>query len=39
MPVVSCCDVPELFEFVDASLDKISLFVFALAEGDIANSV
>ena len=39
MSVVSRCDVPELLEFVDASLDKVSLFVFALAEGDVVNSV
>ena len=32
--VVACGDVSELLEFVDAALDEIALFVFALAERD-----
>ena len=32
MSIVTGCDVPELLEFVDASLDEISAFVFSFTE-------
>lgn len=37
--VVSCGDVSELLELVDAAFDKISLLVFAPAEWNVVNSV
>ena len=39
MAVVSHCDVPELFELVEAALDEIALFVLLLAVIDEVASV
>jgi len=37
--IISCCDVPELFELVEAAFDEVALFVLLLAVIDEVASV
>lgn len=39
MAVVSCCDVAEMLEFVDAAFDDIAFSVLPLGEWDVVDPV